>query len=143
MKLSKRTENVLLLIWGIALISTIGSLYFSEIVGYEPCKLCWIQRIFMYPLVVIYGVALFKKNVDTAFAGLILSGIGLCISVYHYAIQKLPALNEAGGACGDVPCNLQYVNYLGFITIPFMAGTAFIMIFILHIYVLQTKNKRA
>lgn len=141
MQLSKRVENILLIIWTIALLATMGSLYYSEFVGYEPCKLCWIQRIFMYPLVVIYGVAIFKKNIDMALSGLILSGIGMCISIYHYGLQKIPALNDARDICGDVPCNVQYVNYLGFITIPFLAGTAFIAVFILHIILLRTERK--
>src|SRR5690625_1829649 len=72
---SKRTENILLFIWTVALISLLGSLFYSEVMGYEPCKLCWIQRIFMYPLVVIYGYALMKKNVDMARPGLLLSGV--------------------------------------------------------------------
>ncbi|MBC5636640.1 disulfide oxidoreductase [Ornithinibacillus hominis] len=136
MKLTKKKENILLGIWGISVIATLGSLFFSEILGYEPCKLCWYQRILMYPLVIIYGTALFKKDLSIALPGLILSGIGMCVSTYHYLIQKLPTL-EAGGACGIVPCNFEYVNYLGFITIPFMAGTAFILIFVTHVTLLK------
>jgi len=134
---SKRTENILLFIWTVALISLLGSLFYSEVMGYEPCKLCWIQRIFMYPLVVIYGYALMKKNVDMARPGFLLSGVGMLISIYHYLLQKVPALESAGSFCEGVPCNVEYINYFGFITIPFLAGTAFIMIFIGHIYVIR------
>lgn len=134
---TKKRENVLLGIWGISVIATLGSLFFSEIMGYEPCELCWYQRILMYPLVIIYGTALFKRNVSIALPGLILSGIGMCVSTYHYLVQKLPVLKEAGGACGLVPCNFEYVNYFGFITIPFMAGTAFILIFVTHLFLLK------
>lgn len=137
MNISKTSENLLLAIWGVAVIATGGSLFYSEIVGYEPCELCWFQRILMYPLIIIYGTALFKKQLSIALPGLILSGIGMCVSTYHYLLQKLPALKEAGGACGLVPCNVEYVNYFGFITIPFMAGTAFIMIFVMHIFLLK------
>lgn len=142
MKNPKWNETILLLIWVQALIALLGSLFYSEVIGYIPCELCWIQRIFMYPLVVIYGVAAIKKDLSIALPGLILSGIGMFISIYHYLIQKLPALQEIGGSCGDIPCNLQYVNYFGFITIPFLAGTAFIIIFVLHIVLLkQTRRK--
>jgi len=134
---SNRTENILLFIWTVSLIALLGSLFYSEIMGYEPCKLCWIQRIFMYPLVVIYGYALMKKNVDMARPGLLLSGVGMLISIYHYLLQKVPALESSGSFCEGVPCNLEYVNYFGFITIPFLAGIAFIMIFIGHIYVIR------
>src|SRR5690625_1441992 len=137
MKSSNVKENILLMIWIQALIATLGSLFYSEIMGFITCELCWIQRIFMYPLVMIYGVAAFKKDLSIALPGLFLSGIGMFISVYHYLLQKLPALHEAGGSCGIVPCNTEYVNYFGFITIPFLAGTAFIIIFTLHIVLLK------
>lgn len=140
MELSKKTESLLLLIWTQALIATLGSLYFSEFVGYIPCDLCWIQRIFMYPLIIIYGTAIIKKDANVALPGLVLSGIGMIIAIYHYALQKLPALNEAGGFCGDVPCNLQYINYFGFITIPFLSAVAFIVIFISHIVLLRDRK---
>ncbi|HLS20774.1 MAG TPA: disulfide oxidoreductase [Bacillota bacterium] len=139
MNKSKFTENLLLLIWTQALVATIGSLFYSELIGYVPCDLCWVQRIFMYPLVIIYGVAIVKKDMSTALSGLILSSIGFFISVYHYLLQKLPALQDAGGMCQIVPCNLQYVNYFGFITIPFLAGLAFLIISLLHIFILKQK----
>lgn len=137
MGLTKRKENFLIGIWGVALIATAGSLFYSEVMGYEPCEMCWYQRILMYPLVIIYGTALFKKNLSIALPGLFMSGIGMCVSTYHYLIQKLPAFSEAGGSCGLVPCNFQYVNYFGFVTIPFMAGTAFIIIFVAHLFLLK------
>src|SRR5699024_8376374 len=120
---SKKEEIILLLIWIQSLVAVFGSLFYSEVMGYVPCELCWIQRIFMYPLVIIYGVAAFKKEIKMGLSGFFLSAIGLCISVYHYLIQKLPALQVVGGSCGNIPCNVQYVNYFGFITIPFLAGT--------------------
>lgn len=130
MPLSKREERLLFIIWTQSLVATLGSLYYSEILGYIPCHLCWFQRIFMYPIVIITTVALIKKNQDIADASLYLSGIGMLISIYHYGLQKLPFMGDAGGLCGDVPCNLQYINYFGFITIPFLAGVAFIVIFV-------------
>ncbi|API91064.1 putative disulfide formation protein C [Virgibacillus pantothenticus] len=141
-KLSKKEENLLLLIWAQAFVALLGSLFFSEIMGYPPCELCWIQRILMYPLVIIYGVAVFKRDVSMALPGLILSGIGMFVSTYHYLVQKLPALKEAGRACGVVPCNVVYINLLDFITIPFLAGTAFIIIFVLHVSLIRTYKTR-
>ncbi|TFJ93538.1 disulfide oxidoreductase [Lentibacillus salicampi] len=137
MKNTKTTETWLMLIWVQSLVATLGSLFFSEIMGYVPCELCWIQRIFMYPLVIIYGTALFKKDVSIALPGLILSGIGIFVSLYHYLVQKLPDLHVAGGSCGAVPCNTEYVNYFGFVTIPFLAGIAFIVIVVLHTVLLK------
>lgn len=139
--MSKKAEALLYIIWTQALLATGGSLYFSEFIGYVPCELCWIQRIFMYPLVLIYGAAIVKRDVRIAYAGIFLSAIGMCISIYHYALQKLEALQGAGSFCGEVPCTLQYVNYFGFITIPFLAGMAFIVITVLHIILMrEVKN---
>jgi len=139
MNLSKKQETFFYIIWTQTLLATLGSLFYSEVMGYIPCELCWIQRILMYPLVIIYGTALVKKNIDIAFPGIILSGIGMLVSAYHYSLQKFSFMQKAGAMCGDVPCNLQYVNYFGFITIPFLAGTAFIIIFCCHILVLRNR----
>lgn len=139
--MDKRFENILLIIWTQSLIAVVGSLFFSEVMGYIPCEICWFQRIFMYPLVLIYGVALIKKDLQIALPGLFLSGIGMLTSTYHYLLQKLPSLHEIGGTCEFVPCNMQYINYFGFITIPFLAGTAFLVIFSLHLFLkIQTRK---
>lgn len=141
-ELTKKAENLLLIIWVQAFLATTGSLFYSEVMGYIPCELCWYQRILMYPLVLIYGVALFKKDVKMSFAGLFLSGIGMLVSTYHYLVQKVSAFQELGGSCtGGVPCNAIYVNYFGFITIPFMAGVAFIIIFVLHLILLKEMRR--
>ncbi|TRY26297.1 disulfide bond formation protein B [Brevibacillus sp. LEMMJ03] len=121
--------------WVVSLIATAGSLFFSEVMKYIPCELCWFQRIFMYPLVILLGVAAAKKDYHMSSYALILSVIGGCISLYHYLIQKVPALNDLGTACGIIPCNTDYINWLGFITIPFLALVAFIMIAVLQVFI--------
>src|SRR5699024_5860993 len=118
-----------------ALPISMGSIFYSEVMRYTPCELCWIQRIFMYPLVIIYGTALVKKNIDIALPGLLLSGLGFLVSVYHYSLQKLSGFESGGAVCGDVPCTLQYVNYVGFITIPFLVVIAFLVKLELHLIV--------
>lgn len=137
MPISKKKESLLLVVWTTSLVATAGSLFFSEVLGYIPCDLCWIQRIFMYPIVIISTAALLKKNIDIAYSILFLSGIGMLFSLYHYGLQKLPFLQDAGGICGQVPCNLQYINYFGFITIPFLAGIAFIVILIASLLIFK------
>ncbi|WP_068675743.1 disulfide oxidoreductase [Oceanobacillus sp. Castelsardo] len=133
-KLTKKAENLLMLAWTQAFIAMAGSLFYSEAMGYIPCELCWYQRILMYPLVIVYGVAAIKKEINIILPGVILSGIGIVVSFYHYLVQKVPAMQEIGGSCiGGVPCNVMYVNYFGFITIPFLALVAFIVIFVLSI----------
>src|SRR5699024_6334329 len=143
MENTKSSETLMMLVWAIALLAMVGSVFYSVVMGYVPCELCLIQLILMYQLVVIYVVAALKKNVSIALPGLILSGIGMFVSIFLYMIQKLPALQASGGMCGVVPCNLQYVNYFGFVTIPFLAGTAFILIFILHIFLLRQQGRNA
>lgn len=124
--MTKKTENGLLGIFGLALVATLGSLYFSEIRGYEPCELCWYQRILMYPIVLISGIAIYQKNARIALTTLVFSSIGALTSGYHYAIQKIDFFGERAPACGVVSCTGEYINYLGFITIPFLALVAFI-----------------
>ncbi|MFD2924330.1 disulfide oxidoreductase [Halobacillus naozhouensis] len=141
--MKKQSETLLFIAWAQALVAALGSLFYSEILGYTPCELCWYQRILMYPLVIVYGAALIKKKVEMAIAGLILSGIGMAVSIYHYLIQKVPAFQSAGDSCGLVPCNAEYVNYLGFITIPFLAGTAFIIIFVSHVMIIRSERKNS
>lgn len=126
--MTKKIENLLLFMWVVALTATMGSLYFSEIRGYEPCELCWIQRIFMYPLVIILGIAYVQKNARIAVTTAVLSMIGGAISLYHYSIQKVDFLSESAPSCGRVSCTGEYINLLGFITIPFLALLAFILI---------------
>jgi disulfide bond formation protein DsbB len=135
-------ENGLYLAWVIALIATLGSLYFSEILMFYPCELCWYQRIFMYPFVLIIGIAAVKKDFKQVIYILPLSIIGTAIAFYHYLIQKLPALAENGAACGIIPCNFQYINWLGFMTIPFLAFIAFLMITVICLLILKGLKER-
>lgn len=135
--MTKKSENILLFMWVVSLTATMGSLFFSEIRGYEPCELCWIQRIFMYPLVLILGIAYVQKNARIAATTAIFSVIGGAISLYHYGLQKVSFLSENAPACGRVSCTGEYINIFGFITIPFLALTAFILIAISSFMILK------
>ncbi|WP_010275034.1 disulfide oxidoreductase [Paenibacillus senegalensis] len=117
----------------IALVAASGSLYLSEILRYEPCKLCWIQRIFMYPLVLLFAVASIKKDYRIYRYALPLTIIGGGFSVYHYLMQKTPLFSE-GGTCGPVPCTYDALDWFGFITVPFLALVAFVLIAILQLF---------
>ncbi|WP_078549333.1 disulfide oxidoreductase [Litchfieldia alkalitelluris] len=140
-EVAKKLEAYQFIAFAAALIATLGSLYFSEILLFIPCELCWYQRIFMYPLVIITAISIIKKTHDTAIYTFVLSIIGGFISLYHYSIQKVPFLNENSPSCGLVPCNTDYINWLGFITIPFLALIAFIIISICsHLMMKQMKE---
>lgn len=141
-KSSSRIEGYLLYIaWLISVIATLGSLYFSDIKGFIPCELCWFQRIFMYPLAVILGIAAFDNDTKLKKYVLPLSLIGSFISIYHYLVQKVPGFASIKPCVQGVPCNMQYINWFGFVTIPFLALTAFIIISILMFLLYKTGGK--
>lgn len=112
----------------VSLVATGGSLFLSEVMGYVPCDLCWYQRIFMYPLVLILGRAALKDDWGAAGYALPLSIIGGCIAAWHYALQKVPGLGDMAPCRSGVPCNVDYLDWFGVITIPLLALIAFILI---------------
>ena len=133
MNRSAVVEQCLYLSFAVALVATLGSLYFSEVVGYYPCEYCWYQRIFMYPLVIILGIAAVRKDHLPSIYVMPLAAIGGCLSLYHYLTHETSIFGQdAGNACGLVPCNMEYINWFGFITIPFLAFIAFVLIFTLQ-----------
>ena len=114
--------------WLVSVVATLGSLYFSEIRGYIPCDLCWFQRIFMYPLVLILGIGTFQSDMSVKKFVLPMSILGGTISFFHYLEQKVPGFGGIRPCVSGVPCSSEYINWLGFITIPFLALTAFTLI---------------
>ena len=116
--------------WLVAIAATAGSLYFSEVMHFIPCKLCWFQRILMYPLVIVLGIASYRNDRGIAIYVLPISVLGFVIALYHYLEQRIgfsvPALCAEG-----VPCTVKYIEWLGFITIPFLSLVAFTLITIL------------
>jgi disulfide bond formation protein DsbB len=110
-----------------ALTAMLGSLYYSEIAGFVPCTLCWYQRILMYPLTLIMLAGIVKQDRSLPDYVLPFSVIGTGVSTYHYLIQ-LGIVSHSNACSVGIPCGLRYVNYLGFVTIPFMALTAFVII---------------
>lgn len=115
------------LAFGTALTAMLGSLYYSEIAGFVPCTLCWYQRVLMYPLTLIILIGIIKQDEYLPHYVLPFSIIGMGVSTYHYLTQLGFVAHPATCSIG-VPCNLRYVNYFGFVSIPLMALTAFIMI---------------
>lgn len=116
----------------VALLAMLGSVTYSEVLGYEPCKLCWIQRILMYPQTLILGLALWGRhrgNHALMDSSLILSGLGLVVSGYHYLLQLGIAPALPCSAVGySAACSQRFVLQFGYITIPLMAFSAFLLI---------------
>lgn len=118
----------------VALIAMSGSLYFSDVAKYTPCKLCWYQRIVMYPMVALFLVSLIKRARHISDHILTLAGIGAVIATFHYYEQ---ITNTQVVTCGTVgfsqSCTEKFFLTFGYITIPMMALTAFVMIILLMI----------
>ncbi|MEA5387765.1 disulfide bond formation protein B [Haloarculaceae archaeon H-GB11] len=107
----------------VALVATTGSLFFSQVLGLIPCELCWYQRILMYPLVVVLGVAAVEERANVARTVLPLSTLGIAVATYHSFLQTTTNQSTcAVGACGSV----QY-RILG-LTIPNLSLVAFVLV---------------
>jgi len=125
------------LAWGLALISMLGSLYFSDIMGLVPCLLCWYQRILMYPLVWIIPYLAVKKDQNLPMVVLPLSGFGTLMALFHYLLQ-MKVFPESIAPCVEgVSCVKEAFKLFGFITIPLLSFVAFLIITIL---MLMLKN---
>lgn len=112
----------------VAITATLGSLYYSEIADFIPCRLCWYQRIFMYPLAIVLPIAAFRRDLGIRIYMIAFPVIGLGISIYHYLVQNVPSLSDGGSCDATAPCSSAYVETFDFISIPFMAGCGFLLI---------------
>lgn len=119
-----RNALLLALAWLVALVATLGSLYYSEVHNFIPCTLCWYQRIAMYPLVFLLGMATWRNDAGIRPYALTLSLLGLFWSSYHLLELWVPGL--APNICkGPIPCNVEYMPSF---PIPLQAWIAFLLI---------------
>jgi disulfide bond formation protein DsbB len=113
--------------FAVGLTATLGSLYYSEVADFPPCELCWYQRIAMYPLPVLLAVAWRRGDSMVRRYVMPLALIGAAISIYHYQLERFP--DQGGFSCAvDNPCTLVWVWMFRYISIPFMALSAFALI---------------
>ena len=111
----------------VAGLATAGSLWFSEVADFPPCELCWYQRIAMYPLLLVLGLAAVRRDPGIRPYGLALAGAGLAVSAWHNVVETFPDLHA--GSCDPTnPCTIRWVEGLGFWTIPRMAAVAFALV---------------
>jgi len=122
-------KNGLLFALIISLSSIIGSLYFSIILEYPPCELCWYQRVFMYPIAFVILASMIFKKKDASLYSIVLASVGFLVSLYHVIILNLPNVVEIC-AVGEVSCLTEYFTYFGYVTIPVMSLTGFLMIIV-------------
>lgn len=129
----------LFLAWIVALIATLGSLFFSEIMEFVPCTLCWYQRIFMYPLVVILFMGMFPYDKQVVKFAFPLVGLGWVFALYHNLIHYEIIPESASPCVQGIPCFTKYIQWLGFLTIPMMSFIAFSLIGIL-LYMIKKRK---
>ncbi|HXH75752.1 MAG TPA: disulfide oxidoreductase [Bacteriovoracaceae bacterium] len=119
--------------WVMALVSTMGSLFFSEVMKYPPCVLCWYQRICMYPLVPLLLVGLFPFDRRVFKFSMPILLIGWVIAFYHNLLYYKILPESAAPCVQGISCTTAHIEWLGFITIPLLSLTAFSLIIFLLI----------
>lgn len=115
-------SQALWLAWLVAVVATGGSLYYSEVANFEPCSLCWYQRIAMYPLVVILLVGAITRDRFVARYALPLTIAGSILAIYNYLVQLFPGIEVA---CTRVSCSTVDVEAFGWLTMPLMSLVSF------------------
>ncbi len=120
-----------------AWVAMLGSLYFSEVAHYVPCTLCWYQRILMYPQTLILAIGLLRRDENTPRFVLPFSVLGIAVATYHVLLEKTDWFSGAATCQVGVPCTVIWINWFGFLTIPFLALIAFLVITIMAIIAWQ------
>ena len=117
--------------WLIAMVSTLGALFFSDVMQVAPCVLCWYQRIFMFPLVLILPAGMFPFDRKVVRYALPLAVLGALVAAFHVLLVA-GVIPEGLKPCTQgVPCSEQVIRWFGFLTIPLMALLAFLGIVVL------------
>lgn len=123
--------------WVVALVATLGSLYYSEVADFVPCRLCWFQRIAMYPLAALLLLAALRRDVrGGAIYAIPLTLVGIGVAIYHIYIEHHPEAETAGCKIG-APCSVKWIEELGYVTIPVLALTGFAAVLALSLMALS------
>ena len=127
------------LVWGIALGAMVGSLVLSDVMHLIPCVLCWWQRIFMYPLVVVVGVGVLRRDESWVYTVLPLASVGFLVATYHSLLQWgiIPA--EISPCNVVVSCVTKQISLFGFVTIPFVSALSFAAITLITVVYLKSR----
>lgn len=124
-------KNGILFAFLIALASMIGSLYYSDVLGLEPCLMCWYARIAMYPLVFLLALAWFRKKDKSIIPyGILLAVIGSIINLYHTYLQFGQFNSVTCSPFVEVSCSDTYFVMFGYISFPVLSLTAFVLIIV-------------
>jgi len=133
-------DNSLRLAWLIALVSTVGSLYFGEILNNTPCVLCWYQRIAMYPLVLLIPAGIFMKDRHITLYSLILTISGWAFAAYHNLLYYGIIKEDLNSCKFGVSCTTRDLDIFGFIGFPLLSLLGFTTILVLLYLKLPKKH---
>ena len=115
----------------VTVAASLGSLYLSEVGDLTPCRWCWIQRMAMYPLAFVLLIGWFTGDRLVRRYAVPMAVLGLAASIWHYLLQQVPGLSDAESCSLTTPCSVTYIEKFGFISIPWMAGSVFLLTVIL------------
>jgi disulfide bond formation protein DsbB len=111
--------------WLIASVSTLGALFFGEVMQLPPCVLCWYQRIFMFPLALILPVGMFPFDRKVVRYALPLAVLGWLVAAYHVLLIAGVVPESLKPCTQGVPCSEKVIEWFGFVTIPLLSLAAF------------------
>lgn len=141
--MKNRSQVLILLCWIVAFAATLGSLFFSEVMRFPPCVLCWYQRIAMYPLVMIFLVGGFQTAKSTFAFSFPVVVMGWLIALYHNLLHYKIVPESASPCLEGVSCSTVYINWFGFLTIPMLSFIAFsILLILLTLLRKDTKSEK-
>ncbi len=131
-----RNWALLFTCWLVVTAATLGSLFFSEVMELPPCSLCWYQRLFMFPLPIVVGAALFPFDRNVVRYALPLAGAGFAVAAYHTLLQHGIIAESAAPCRQGVSCSDTQIELLGFVSIPMLSllafATAAVLLVLLH-----------
>lgn len=127
--------------WLIAFASMLGSLFFSEVMGFQPCVLCWYQRICMYPLVLILPAGMFPFDRNIVRYALPLTLLGVLLAGFHLLLVAGYIPESIKPCVQGVPCSEVQIEWFGFVTIPLLSGLSFLLIAALLILTHRRSSK--
>ena len=133
-------SNALYIAWTTSVVAALGSLYFSEVRNFAPCVLCWYQRICMYPLVLISGAGILRKDKNVVSYALPLASIGWLTSIYHNLLYYKIIPESAAPCVSGVSCTTKFIEYFGFVSIPLLSLSSFSIILLCLWVFWKTKN---
>jgi disulfide bond formation protein DsbB len=126
--------SLLFVAWVLVTVSTLGSLFFSEVMGVPVCELCWYQRIAMYPLVLILAIGLLPFDPKVLRYAAAFTGLGWLIALFHVLLVAGIIPESAQPCVQGIPCSETHISLFGFLNIPTLSLLTFTTIGILLFY---------